>query len=376
MNSGNMSQALDIRYMRHALRLAAQGTGRTWPNPNVGCVIVQDGRIVGAARTADTGRPHAETEALAQAGIHAKGATAYVTLEPCAHMGKTGPCAEALIKAGIVRVVVAAQDRDARVAGKGIAILERAGITVARGVCEMEALAQHAAFFRRIDDGIPEVSMKLATSLDGAIADHEGTSKWITAEAARRHGHRIRGLHDAIITGIGTVLADDPVLTCRLPGLAAQSPVRVVLDTLLRTLLDAQLVTTADHFPTWIITTARGIEEQASHATELREHGVKLLVVDTDARITPLQALQLLAAEGITRVLVEAGPALSSAFVDAGVLSRLYWYRAPLLIPGGKQALSAQATASLANAYRFAHMSRMALDTDQLDIYEAACLPV
>lgn len=371
-----MASPIDIRYMRYALRLAAHGAGRTWPNPHVGCVIVHHGRVIGAARTADTGRPHAETEALAQAGTHAKGATAYVTLEPCAHTGKTGPCAEALIKAGVARVVVAAQDKDDRVAGKGIAMLERAGIEVTRGVCEMEALAQHSAFFARIEEGVPEVSIKLATSLDGSIADHEGTSKWITAEAARRHGHRIRGLHDAIITGIGTVLADDPVLTCRLPGLAEQSPVRVVLDTHLRIPLDAQIVTTAEHFPSWIITTATAIEERASHATDLRERGVKLLVVDTGARIMPRQALQLLAAEGITRVLVEAGPALSSAFVDAGVVSRIYWYRAPLLIPRGRQALEQQAAAALADAYRFAHMQRIVLDSDQLDIYEAACSPV
>ncbi len=365
-----MSKESDIRYMRHALRLAAQGIGRTWPNPSVGCVLVKDGQIVGAARTADTGRPHAETEALAQAGGHAKGATAYVTLEPCAHTGKTGPCAEALIKAGVVRVVIAAQDPDARVAGKGVAMLERARIDVVHGVCEKEALAQHSGFFARVEEGIPAVSMKLATSLDGAIADHEGESKWITAEAARRHGHRIRGLHDAIITGIGTVLADDPVLTCRLPGLAQQSPVRVVLDTHLRTPLDAQLVTSADHFPTWIITTALAIEQQASHATDLRERGVKLMVVDAEGRITPEQALELLAAEGITRVLVEAGPALSSAFVDAELVNRIYWYRAPLLIPGGKQALSAQATTALADAQRYTHMSRMALDSDSLDVYD------
>ena len=366
------SSATDIRFMRHALRLASQGIGRTWPNPAVGCVLVREGRVVGAARTADAGRPHAETEALGQAGSEARGATAYVTLEPCAHTGKTGPCVEALIDAGVARVVIATQDPDARTAGKGIAMLEKHRISVTVGVCEAEAIAQHSGFFARTVSGMPDVSIKLATSLDGAIADHEGMSKWITAEAARRHGHRIRALHDAIITGIGTVLADDPVLTSRLPGLASQSPVRVVLDTHLRTPLDAQLVSTADHFPTWIITTAHAIEMRASHASDLREYGVKLLVVDTDTRITPVQALQLLAAEGITRVLVEAGPALSSAFVDAGVVKRVYWYRAPLLIPGGKQALAAQATTSLGDALRFRHTERLALDTDMLDLYVAA----
>ncbi len=367
-----MSNASDIRYMRHALRLGAQGVGRTWPNPSVGCVLVKDGQIVGAARTADTGRPHAETEALAQAGERAKGATAYVTLEPCAHTGKTPPCVDALIKAGVARVVMAAQDEDARVAGKGIAALEKHRIAVEVGVCEAEAMAQHSGFFSRLRDGIPEVAMKLATSIDGAIADHEGESKWITAEVARRHGHRIRALADAIITGIGTVLADDPVLTCRLPGMATESPVRVVIDTHLRIPLDAQIVSGADHFASWVITTARAIELRASHATDLRERGVKLFVVDTDARITPHQALELLAKEGITRVLVEAGPALSSAFVDSGLVSRLYWYRAPVLIPGGQQALSAQAVASLADAQRYTHIERVALDTDHLDIYDAA----
>lgn len=362
----------DIRFMRHALRLGAQGLGRTWPNPSVGCVLVAGGRIVGAARTEDTGRPHAETVALAQAGSLAKGATAYLTLEPCAHTGKTPPCVQALIDAGIARVVIATTDPDARVAGRGIAALEKLRIPVVLGVCEAEAIAQHAGFFARTETGLPSVAMKLATSLDGAIADHEGASQWITAEAARRHGHRVRALHDAIVTGIGTVLADDPVLTCRLPGLTAASPVRVVLDTHLRLPLSAQLVTTADHFPTWVITTAHAIEQRASHASDLREHGVKLLVVDAEGRITPAEALALLGREGITRVLLEAGPALSSAFVDAGLVSTLYWYRAPLLIPHGKQALGAQAAAKLADARHFRHRERIALDSDALDVYEAA----
>ncbi len=368
----SVDNTADIRFMRHALRLGAQGLGRTWPNPSVGCVLVREGKVVGAARTEDAGRPHAETIALAQAGALARGATVYLTLEPCAHTGKTPPCVDALIKAGVARVVIATTDPDARVAGRGIAALEKLRIPVSVGVCEAEAVAQHRGFFARVQKHLPDVAMKLATSLDGAIADHEGASQWITAEAARRHGHRIRALHDAIITGIGTVLADDPVLTCRLPGLAMQSPVRVVLDTHLRTPLAAQLVATADHFPTWILTTTTAIEMQASHASDLREHGVKLMAIESESRITPTQALQALAAEGITRVLVEAGPALSSAFVDAGVVSRLYWYRAPVLIPHGKQALGAQAAATLANAQRFTHIGRTTLDSDALDVYDAA----
>src|SRR5438552_18831690 len=215
----------DIRHMRHALRLAARALGSVAPNPAVGCVIVAgDGSIVGRGCTQPGGRPHAETVALAQAGVRARGATAYVTLEPCAHHGQTPPCADALAAAQLVRVVGAAVDPDPRVAGSGFARLESAGVVVTRGVLEAEARALNLGFFRRVMQGRPLVALKIAQSADGYVADAKGNSRWITSEDARRHGHLLRARHDAILVGIGTVLADDPELTCRLPGLEQRSP--------------------------------------------------------------------------------------------------------------------------------------------------------
>jgi diaminohydroxyphosphoribosylaminopyrimidine deaminase/5-amino-6-(5-phosphoribosylamino)uracil reductase len=360
--------------MRHALRLGALGLGECWPNPSVGCVIVAQGRVVGAARTGERGRPHAETQALAQAGQDALGATVYVTLEPCAHHGTTPPCADALIKAGVARVVMACLDPDPRTAGQGLARLRKAGLAVETEVCAADAAAQHRGFFRRVNHGLPEAVMKIASSLDGHCIDHAGKSQWITGEAARAHGHGLRAKVDAVVTGIGTVLADDPMFTCRLPGLESRSPIRVVLDTQLRIPLSSQLVSSARSYPTWVITTARGVEEAASHVTELREHGVKLLVADHEGRVPPRIALSLLAAEGITRVLVEAGPQLSAAFLDAHVVSTLYWYRGSMLLGGN--AISALAARTVSESPRQTLTARLALGPDHLDVYEIApCLP-
>ncbi|MGQ3031841.1 MAG: bifunctional diaminohydroxyphosphoribosylaminopyrimidine deaminase/5-amino-6-(5-phosphoribosylamino)uracil reductase RibD, partial [Ferrovibrionaceae bacterium] len=220
--------------MRHALGLAARGLGRTWPNPAVGCVLVRDEIVLARGNTQPGGRPHAEVVALSRAGSQAAGATAYVTLEPCAHHGKTPPCADALIAAGIGRCVVALQDPDPRVDGGGIRRLLAAGIPVTTGVCEAEAAALNAGFLMRVRQGRPLVTLKLATTLDGRIATHAGESRWITGATARARGHLMRADHDAIMVGIGTALTDDPDLTCRLAGLEDRSPVRIVLDGRLR----------------------------------------------------------------------------------------------------------------------------------------------
>src|SRR5262245_12025323 len=245
-----------LGHMRAALGLAARGLGRTWPNPAVGCVLVREGRVVGRGWTQPGGRPHAETEALGRAGDAARGATAYVSLEPCSHTGKTPPCADALIAAGIGRVVAAVEDPDPRVSGRGLARLRDAGIAVTTGVCAAEADELNAGFFMRVKLGRPLVSLKLATSLDGRIATHTGDSRWITGEAARRRAHLLRATHDAILVGTGTALADDPALTCRLPGLGERSPVRVVLDRQLRLPAATKLLATAREVLTWIVTTA------------------------------------------------------------------------------------------------------------------------
>src|SRR5438093_45669 len=240
--------------MLAALALARRGLGNVWPNPAVGCIIVKDGRVAGRGWTQPGGRPHAETEALARAGEAARGATAYVSLEPCSHWGRTPPCADALIAAGVRRVVVALEDPDPRVAGSGLARLRAAGIAVETGLGAAAAAEINAGFFQRVRFGRPLVTLKLASSLDGRIATASGESRWITGPPARDHAHLLRATHDAILVGTGTVLADDPQLTCRLPGLARRSPVRVVIDRHLRIPPSARLIAEARQVPTWVVT--------------------------------------------------------------------------------------------------------------------------
>lgn len=350
----------DHAYMQTALSLARRGLGRTAPNPAVGCVLVKGGQIVGRGWTQPGGRPHAEAMALAQAGEAAKGATAYVTLEPCAHHGVTPPCAEALIKAGIRRCVIACSDPDPRTAGKGIMALAAAGIETITRVCEAEAQALNAGFFHRIEKDRPWVTMKLATSLDGCIATASGESQWITGEAARQHAHLLRAQHDAILTGIGTVLADDPLLTCRLPGMENRSPVRVVLDSQLRLPTESRLTGSAKDFPLWVFTLA-GDDNGLSRA------GIDVVTLPD---LAPATVLRALAERGITRLLVEAGPGVSTAFHKADAVDALYWYRAPLVIGSeGKQALKPDAL-PLASLPRLTRRHVQALGADTLELYQ------
>src|SRR5688572_19319773 len=245
-------RSADLEHMAAALSLAARNLGQVWPNPAVGCVIVdQVGHVVGRGFTQRGGRPHAETEALKMAGDRAKGSTAYVTLEPCSHHGKTPPCAEALVAAGVKRCVAAIEDPDPRVSGRGLATLRDAGIAVETGVLADRARDLNAGFLTRVTKGRPLVALKLATSLDGRIATRAGESRWITGEEARAYGHRLRATHDAIAVGSGTVLADDPELTCRIPGLEHRSPVRLVFDRRGRIPVTAKVLTEVP--PTWII---------------------------------------------------------------------------------------------------------------------------
>lgn len=320
----------DHSFLLHALRLAERGLGRTWPNPSVGCVIVKEGRIVGLGRTADGGRPHAETVALAMAGEDARGASVYVSLEPCAHHGKTPPCTQALIDAGVARVVIGCEDPDPRVQGKGAAMLRSAGVEV-KEITNQESRIMNRGFFRRVQHGLPYVSLKLATSSDFFMARGDGGGQWITGEAARAHGQRLRGMHDAMLTGIGTVLMDDPMLNVRPPLCPHPNLVRVVADRQLRLPLSSKLVRSANVHPLWVITTAEAVEKAASHATELREAGVSLMVVENQD-LPPALMLKLLAEAGITRVMVEAGPALSSAFLRDGQVHTLHWYQAPMML--------------------------------------------
>jgi diaminohydroxyphosphoribosylaminopyrimidine deaminase/5-amino-6-(5-phosphoribosylamino)uracil reductase len=309
----------DTDHMYHALALAERALGRVAPNPAVGCVIVSpEGRVVGRGWTQLRGRPHAETVALAQAGAMSHGGTAYVTLEPCAHLAQTPPCAEALIRAGVMRVVAAVQDPDPRVRGKGFAMLRAAGVDVSVGVLQRQAAQMNAGFFLRLGQDRPLVTLKLAQSHDGKTIPPPGADRWITGEDSRRFAHLLRAKHDAILIGVGTAIVDDPELTCRLPGLEDRSPVRIVLDTHLRLPQNARLVQTAHTIPTLVFTASEGRDD-------LRELGVEVLRVMADELGRPaLQAvLGVLAGRGYTRLLVEGGVGVWSAFLREGLVDRL-----------------------------------------------------
>jgi diaminohydroxyphosphoribosylaminopyrimidine deaminase / 5-amino-6-(5-phosphoribosylamino)uracil reductase len=319
--------------MAVALRLAERGLGSVWPNPTVGCVLVRDGRIVGRGWTRPGGRPHGEVEALRRAGGAALGATAYVSLEPCAHYGRTPPCTMALLQAGIRRVVAATIDPDPRVDGRGIEQLRQAGVEVSVGLGRAEADAINAGFILRVRAKRPLVTLKLATSLDGRSATKSGASQWITGEPARARGHLLRAAHDAIMIGSGTAVADDPSLTCRLPGLEERSPVRVVLDRRLRLALASKLASGARAVPTWLFT---GADAPERGRKALRALGVDILPVGTDAsgQLDLREILAVLAARGITRVLVEGGAALAASLLRQRLVDRLAWFRGPMLIGG------------------------------------------
>jgi len=326
----------DTGFMRAALGLAPRGLGTVWPNPAVGCVIVRQGRVVGRGWTQPGGRPHAETEALARAGAAARGATAYVTLEPCAHHGETPPCAQALIDAGLGRVVVALEDPDPRVDGGGIRMLREAGIATETGLCGPEAAALNAGFLRRVRDGRPMVTLKAATTLDGRIATRGGDSQWITGEAARAQGHLLRANHDAILIGAGTAMADDPELTCRLAGLEDRSPVRVVLDGRLRLPLTHRLVVGAGEVPTWLFAFAAGDKARVARRRAYVEAGVEVIDAEADesGNPDPYAVLAELARRGITRLLIEGGGRVAATFLAAGLIDEIVWFRAARIIGG------------------------------------------
>ena len=358
--------------MRVALALAARGLGQVAPNPAVGCVIVRDGVIVGRGWTQPGGRPHAETEALLRAGSAARGATAYVTLEPCSHHGKTPPCADGLIGARIKRVVSALRDPDPRVSGRGLERLRAAGIEVTTRVCEAEAAALNRGFLMRVEEGRPLVLLKLATSLDGRLATHRGESKWITGGAARAFGHLLRHQHDAIMVGSGTVLADDPELTVRLPGLTARQPVRIIVDGRLRTPLTAKLVAQAQESPTWLITLAHA-DNRRRRAYEEAGVAVRSVAPDGDGAMDLAAVLELLGKQGLTRIMVEGGATLAAGLFRAGLVDRLAWFRSAGLIGGdGLAGIKAFGVDRLAQQPRFERMEITRLGEDILEILQRA----
>lgn len=360
----------DARWMNSALALARRALGRTWPNPAVGCIIVRDGKVLGRGHTRPGGRPHAETEALAQAS-DAAGATAYVTLEPCAHHGRTPPCADALVAAGIRRVVCPLVDPDPRVAGRGFARLRAAGVRVDIGALAAEAARLNAGFLSRIRHGRPHVLLKLATTLDGRIATATGESRWITGPASRARVHMMRAEADAIMIGAGTARADDPSLDVRLPGLADRSPVRVVADPGLSLDPESRLARSAGAVPVWLI--ARADADQAK-AAALEAKGIRILTAGTtpNGALDPAAMLRNLADAGLTRVLCEGGGQLSASLLAAGLVDELALFQAGKVFGGdGIPAVGGFGLAALADAPGLALDSVETVGTDTLSIWRA-----
>jgi diaminohydroxyphosphoribosylaminopyrimidine deaminase/5-amino-6-(5-phosphoribosylamino)uracil reductase len=365
-------KAVDRRFMELALTLGRRGLGRTWPNPAVGAVVVKDGVILGRGWTQPGGRPHAEPVALLQAGTEARGATLYVTLEPCSHFGKSPPCADAVIAAGISRVVSALEDPNPDVAGQGHARLRAAGIKVDVGLCAEEAARAHAGHIRRIRDKRPHVILKLAVSADDKIAASGHKPVAITGEVARTRVHLLRAQCDAVLVGIGTVLADDPLLTCRLPGMAARSPVRVVLDRALRTPGGSRLVHSARETPLWLVASELA---EAPAATKLGAAGAEVIRVapTATAGLDLAAVLQALSARGITRLMVEGGSRVASSFVAAGLADEIWLLRGPDQIGADSiAALDALPLAAITQSPTFRLRASETLNKDMLTIYERA----
>ncbi len=326
--SAGTGSAFDRHMMTIALAMARRGLGQTAPNPAVGAVIVDPtcGEVIARGWTQPGGRPHAETEALARAGERARGCTLYVTLEPCSHHGRTPPCADAVIAAGVARVVCAIEDPDPRVAGRGLDRLRGAGIAVERGLCAETARWLTRGHIVRVTERRPLVQLKMALSADGSVLRGTGAPTWVTGPQARAQGHLLRAEADAILVGARTVVDDDPELTCRLPGLANRSPRRVVLSSRADLPVMSKLVTSARRHPVWVYC---GAQAPAAHVAALEAHGVQVTrVVQVGGQLWLPAIMEALAAGGITRLLVEGGPQVWSAFARAGLVDELVVFRA------------------------------------------------
>ncbi|MEM6903247.1 MAG: bifunctional diaminohydroxyphosphoribosylaminopyrimidine deaminase/5-amino-6-(5-phosphoribosylamino)uracil reductase RibD [Pseudomonadota bacterium] len=353
--------AADQRFMAAALALGRRGFGQCWPNPAVGCIIVGDGIIVGRGWTQPGGRPHAEAEALRQAGTKARGATVYVTLEPCAHHGQTPPCANALIEAGIARAVIAVEDPDPRVDGRGIDLLKAAGIEVELGIGAEAAALDLAGFISRITAGRPLFTLKTATSLDSRIALADGSSKWITEPSARAAGHALRASHDAILIGRGTAEKDNPRLDTRLPGLGHRSPIRILLDTNLTIPADSKLGSTGGEQPLWIM------HQHGADTAPWQGMGAELIALDV---LDPKAIATELASRGLTRVLIEGGGEVAASFLEAGLIDRLEWFRAGKILGADARAgIGLLDLEYLDRAPRFQRHSVHALGRDSWERY-------
>lgn len=317
----------DQKWMRLALNLAHRGLGTTYPNPSVGCVIVKDDILISTGHTSLGGRPHAETIALEKAGSNSQGATAYISFEPCSHHGKTPPCAEALINAGIKRAVIATGDPDPRVSGKGIKLLKEAGIEVTFGILKNEAEELNKGFILKVTEERPLVTLKLAVSKNHKITPGD-SSQWLTGELARDYAHYLRATHDAILVGIGTVFEDDPLLNCRLPGLDDRSPIRIILDSNLRIPENSKLIVSRKKYPLWVVT-----EKERTSISD-----ITLIPKQKNIRDT----LREFTSRGITRLLVEGGSKVASSFLNERLVDEMILITSPKII--GDKGLSAPET--------------------------------
>ncbi len=345
--------------MGAALNLARRGLGNVWPNPAVGCVIVKNNRVVGRGWTKPGGRPHAETEALKSAGREAVGSTAYVTLEPCNHFGKTPPCTEALICAGVKKVVVASLDPDERASGKGLKRLEDAGVIVDLGMARSEANTINQGYFLSVKNFRPFITLKIATTLDGKIATRNGESEWITGEISRKAVHKLRESHDAVMVGSGTALIDNPSLTCRLPGVENTHKLRVVLDGRLRVPENGVLAQTAKEIPVLIFTVS-GSKDKSEKIKRLESLGITIVIFEkNDERLNIKDVMTEISSRGITRLLVEGGGSLAASLLANDLVDELAWFRAPSIM--GDDGLSSIAKLGLDKLENMATFSRQSL---------------
>ncbi|MDG4719659.1 MULTISPECIES: bifunctional diaminohydroxyphosphoribosylaminopyrimidine deaminase/5-amino-6-(5-phosphoribosylamino)uracil reductase RibD [Thalassospira] len=360
----------DRHFMRVALSLSKRGLGNVWPNPSVGCVLVSpEGVIVGRGNTRPGGRPHAERVALDMAGEQARGATAYVTLEPCSHFGKSPPCAAGLIEAGVARVVSALTDPDNRVSGRGHKMLSDAGIKVDVGLFSDEARKINEGFLSRIEKGRPFVALKLASTMDARSATKSGESQWITGSAAREEGHLLRASHDAILVGAKTVLADDPTLTCRLPGRGHHSPVRVILDRIGDVSPSAKLILSADDVPTWLVTADSKLIELSE---KFEKTSVKVIAARCAGDHLDLHdVMQKLGDAGLTRVLVETGGNLAAGLLNAQLVDRIIHFVAPSVLGAeGKAMVAELGIEKLSDMPRFTRTSVRSVGEDIAVTYD------
>ena len=353
----------DREYMGLALRLAEKARGRTSPNPMVGAVVVKRGRVIATGYHEKAGEPHAEAIALRKAGKAARGATLYVTLEPCSHTNKrTPPCTPLVVSSGIKRVIVAAIDPNPRVSGRGVKALRKAGIEVVAGVLEAEAKKLNEAFIKHITTGLPFVTLKIAQTLDGRIATAAGESKWITGNEARREGHRLRDSHDAILVGVNTVLNDNPSLTTRIPG--GRDPLRIVVDSSLRTPVTAKVITQKSLAKTFIATVP---DASRRKIVGLLAAGAEIVLArERDGKVDLKHLMKMLGSYGVTSVLIEGGSEINASALKSGIVDKVVMFIAPLLMTGVDSLCSVggSSPARLKQAVRLNRVSTCAIGQD------------